>query len=79
MPTDDVSRRPKYTCSQCGGARVQVSMPTWVNPNNDWRPIPRDAVDIEAIPLDVWCEDCEDHHPIDNAETGGAIAAAYVA
>ena len=23
MPTDDVSRRPKYTCSQCGGARQQ--------------------------------------------------------
>ena len=76
-PTGRRTQAPQYTCSHCGGGDVQVSMPTWVDPNNDWQPIPCAAVDLDADELDVWCATCDEHHPINDAENDRVIRASY--
>lgn len=50
-----------YRCSECGGANVEVCLPAWFAPNDDWRYVEPDA---EADERASYCNDCGDERPL---------------
>lgn len=50
-----------YRCSECGSTDVEILLPAWCDPNQDWTVR---TLDIESTALASICNACETHAPV---------------
>lgn len=54
-------------CSHCKGLNVEQLIAGWVNAN-DWSDAPDHMGVAELYTQTDWCNDCEWHHPLEEAD-----------